>query len=121
MLKDASCFKKVYLACGFTDLRKGIDQLAALVSLNFGLDPLEEGTLFLFCGRKRSTIKALCFEGDGFVLLKKRLINGVYMWPRDTREAMELTPDQYRQLMAGFTVVSAIRCPNLTDQKKTPA
>ena len=41
-----------------TDLRKGIDGLAALVQQEFQLDPFTS-TLFLFCGRRRDRIKAL--------------------------------------------------------------
>ncbi len=40
--------KKVYIACGYTDLRKGIDGLARLVQQQFALDPFAN-TLFLFC------------------------------------------------------------------------
>ena len=48
---DASGFKKVYLAMGFTDLRRGIDGLATIVRFQFKLDPYDKNTLFLFCGR----------------------------------------------------------------------
>ena len=47
---DASGFKKVYLAMGFTDLRRGIDGLATIVRFQFKLDPYDKNTLFLFCG-----------------------------------------------------------------------
>ena len=62
MLNDAavSQFKKVYLAPpGCTDLRRGIDGLASIVRFQFELDPYDKNTLFLFCGRKNSRIKAL--------------------------------------------------------------
>ena len=51
MLNDArvSQFKKVYLAPGFTDLRRGIDGLTAIVRFQFSLDPYDKNTLFLFC------------------------------------------------------------------------
>ena len=52
MLREAGGIRRVILACSRTDLRRGIDGLAALVRLAYGLDPLEEGTLFLFCGVK---------------------------------------------------------------------
>ena len=62
MLNDASGFKKVYLATGFTDLRRGIDGLAAIVRFQFQLDPYDKNTLFLFCGRCSDRIKALLWE-----------------------------------------------------------
>ena len=58
----------MFLATGFTDLRRGIDGLASIVQQQFELDPVTN-TLFLFCGRRRDRIKALYWEGDGFVLL----------------------------------------------------
>ncbi len=63
---------RVYIACGYTDLRKGIDGLAAMVQQEFELDPFTN-TLFLFCGRRRDRIKGLYWEQDGFILLYKRL------------------------------------------------
>ena len=77
---DASGFKKVYLAMGFTDLRRGIDGLATIVRFQFKLDPYDKNTLFLFCGRRCDRIKALLWEGDGFFLMYKRLDNGAFRW-----------------------------------------
>ena len=74
-----------------------------LVQEQFLLNPLEKGTLFLFCGRKSDRIKGLLFEGDGFLLLYKRLVPGFrFQWPRNVREAKELTAEQYTWLMKGF-------------------
>ena len=103
MLSDFSGADHVYIACGYTDLRRGIDGLAELVRQQFRLDPFSN-TLFLFCGRKRDRIKALYWEGNGFLLLYKRLERGVYQWPRSESEARELTPQQYRWLMEGLKV-----------------
>ena len=76
MLNDGTGFKKIYLATGYTDLRRGIDGLAAIVRFQFELDPYDRNTLFLFCGRRCDRIKALLWEGDGFLLMYKRLDNG---------------------------------------------
>ena len=103
MLSDFRGADRVYIACGYTDLRRGIDGLAELVRQQFRLDPFSN-TLFLFCGRKRDRIKALYWEGNGFLLLYKRLERGVYQWPRSESEARELTPQQYRWLMEGLKV-----------------
>ena len=103
MLSDFTGADHVYIACGYTDLRRGIDGLAGLVRQQFRLDPFSN-TLFLFCGRKRDRIKALYWEGNGFLLLYKRLERGVYQWPRSESEARELTPQQYRWLMEGLKV-----------------
>ena len=68
MLSDFTGADRVYIACGYTDLRKGIDGLAAMVQQQFQLDPFTN-TLFLFCGRRRDRIKGLSWEQDGFTLL----------------------------------------------------
>ena len=103
MLSDFTGADKVYIACGYTDLRKGIDGLALLVRQEFDLDPFTN-TLFPFCGRRRDRIKGLYWEGNGFVLVYKRLEEGVYQWPRSENEARQITPQQYRWLMEGLKV-----------------
>ena len=85
----------MYIACGYTDLRKGIDGLATLVQQQFELDPFTN-TLFLFCGRRKDRIKGLYWERDGFILLYKRLEQGAYQWPRSKLEVKMLTPQQYQ-------------------------
>ena len=103
MLNDFTGADKIYIACGYTDLRKGIDGLARLVQQQFALDPFAN-TLFLFCGRRRDRIKGLYWEKDGFILLYKRLEQGVYQWPRSESEVKALTPQQYRWLMEGLRI-----------------
>ena len=103
MLSDFTGAEKVYIACGYTDLRKGIDGLATLVQSQFQLDPFTN-TLFLFCGRRKDRIKALYWEGNGFVLLYKRLENGSFQWPRNGEEVRQLTAQQYRWLMEGLQI-----------------
>ena len=103
MLNDFTGAERVFIACGYTDLRRGIDGLASLVQSQFQLDPFTN-TLFLFCGRRRDRIKALYWEGNGFVLLYKRLESGSFQWPRSEAEARELTSQQYRWLMEGLQI-----------------
>jgi transposase len=94
---------EVYIALGYTDLRRGIDGLAAVVQERFELDPFTN-TLFLFCGRRKDRIKGLLWEGNGFLLLYKRLETGSFQWPRTGEEARQLTPQQYRWLMEGLSI-----------------
>ena len=77
--------KKVYLACGATDLRKNIDALSNLVEESFKLDPYDD-TIFVFCNRSRDIIKILEWDGDGFWLHMKKLEQGRFNWP-DTSES----------------------------------
>ncbi len=57
MLNDATCFKAVYIVCGYTDLRSGMDRLAALVEAQTGNRPYVPDTLYLLCGRRTDRIK----------------------------------------------------------------
>lgn len=76
MLKDGTGFKKVYIAAGFTDLRRGIDGLARIIRFQFKLDPY------------------------------KRIENGSFKWPRSAEEVMEITSQQYQMLMQGMEIVA---------------
>lgn len=58
---------KIYLVCGKTDLRKGIDGVAALVTEAFSLDAYDNA-IFLFCGTRSDRFKALYWDKTGFVL-----------------------------------------------------
>ena len=109
MLKEAAGIRRVVLKTGRTDLRRGIDGLKAVISLN-GMDPLEKGTLFLFCGRRNDRIRGLTYEGDGFLLLTKRLSGqNRFQWPRNEEDMKNITMEQYRNLMEGFTIEGSIR------------
>lgn len=86
MLKEKIGISRVFIRTGYTDLRLGIDGLACLIQNYFHLNPFDEGTLFLFCGRSCDRIKCLLWEGDGFLLLYKRLGNGRFHWSRNNDE-----------------------------------
>ena len=118
MLNDGTGFKKIYLATGYTDLRRGIDGLAAIVRFQFELDPYDRNTLFLFCGRRCDRIKALLWEGDGFLLMYKRLDNGAFNWPRSKDEAIRITEDQYQMLMQGLEVIARHPIEEMPDPPK---
>ncbi|KSU26583.1 hypothetical protein N42HA_01596 [Lactococcus lactis] len=72
---DWTSAEHLYLVCGKTGLRKGIDGLATVILEQFDLNPYEDG-LFLFCGNRKDRFKALYWECDGFLLLYKRFENG---------------------------------------------
>ena len=103
MLGDISKAERIYIVCGYTDMRKAIDGLAAIVQHNFKLDVFS-GSLFLFCGKLCDRIKVLLWETDGFVLMYKRLENGRYKWPRDSQEAKQITQQEFRWLLEGLTI-----------------
>ena len=93
----------MYLVTGYTDLRRSIDGLATIVKAQLQLDPYSSA-LFLFCGRRSDRIKGLLWEGDGFLLLYKRLDNCRFQWPRNETQARLLTPQQTRWLLEGLRI-----------------
>ena len=103
MLGDIAVAENIYIACGYTDMRKSIDGLATVVQQQFHLDPFSK-SLFLFCGKRRDRIKVLFWEGDGFVLLYKRLENGSFKWPRTKEEVKPISWQQFRWLMDGLEI-----------------
>ena len=102
MLEDVAGIRRVVLACGTVDLRKGIDGLSMIIGDKYHQNPFEKGTLFLFCGRRSDRIKGLLWMGDGFLLLYKRFEAVSLSWPRNTEEAAELTEEQFHYLMLGL-------------------
>ena len=76
MLEDVAGIRRVVLACGTVDLRKGIDGLAMIIGNKYNQNPFEKGTLFLFCGKRFDRCKGLLWMGTGFLLLNKRFEDG---------------------------------------------
>jgi transposase len=103
MLNELTDNVDVYLVTGYSDMRKGIDGLATIIQGNLEMDPFSK-SLFLFCGKNRSKIKGLLWEGDGFLLLYKRLDNGSFKWPRSETEARKLSKQQIRWLLEGLAI-----------------
>ena len=100
---DLKKAQRIFIAVGYTDLRQGIDGFVTLVQNTFQMNP-QTSTLFLFCGRRSDRIKALFWDGDGYILLYKRLEDGRYQWPRTETELKELTFQQFRWLMEGLNI-----------------
>ena len=109
--------KRVYLACGRTDMRKNINGLAAIVDGNFKLDPFN-GSLFVFCNRSRDRLKILEWDGDGFWLYFKRLEKGRFRWPEPGEEAtMTLSGEELNILLGGARVELKLRRNEVTERR----
>ncbi|MBO4534133.1 MAG: IS66 family insertion sequence element accessory protein TnpB [Treponema sp.] len=104
MLADISCVDAIYIVCGYTDMRKSIDGLCAIIQNEFYMN-IDRNAIYLFCGRKRDRIKAILQESDGMVLIYKRLsVEGSYKWPRNRSEVRNLTWREFDWLMSGIDI-----------------
>ncbi|MGM0904660.1 MAG: IS66 family insertion sequence element accessory protein TnpB [Bacillota bacterium] len=92
MRYDYTSVKNIYIICGKTDMRKGIDGLATLIQDS------------LFSGRSKDRYKCLYFDGDGFAMLYKRLDNGKFQWPKDEKEVRNLSQQEIRWLLEELSI-----------------
>ena len=92
---------RVWMAAGVTDMRKGMDGLAALVQTALGERPFS-GDVFVFRGRRGDLLKLLWWSGDGMNLYAKRLERGRFVWPQASSGAVHLTTAQLSMLLEGI-------------------
>lgn len=92
---------RIYLACGATDMRKGMAGLAMLVQQSLAEDPFS-GAVYAFRGRRAGLIKLLWHDGIGLCLLTKRLERGQFAWPSATTTGrIQLSAPQMAALLDG--------------------
>ena len=104
MLGDISVADEIYIVCGYTDMRRSIDGLCAIVQDRLHMDPRQRA-LYLFCGKRYDRLKVLLWEGDGFLLLYKRMeAQRRFHWPRNSEEVRALTWQQFGWLMSGLEI-----------------
>ena len=103
MLDKFSTAQNIFIICGRTDMRSGIDRLVTLVTDKYHLN-LFDDALFLFCGRKKDRFKALYWDRDGFIMLYKRIENGALQWPKNQEEVQKLDSQQLRWLLEGLSI-----------------
>jgi transposase len=100
---------RVHLALGVTDMRKGFDGLAALVQTVLREDPFS-GHLFVFRGRRGDILKILAWDGQGLLLLAKRLEKGRFVWPTIARDGtVTMTGAQLAMLLEGLDWRTPVR------------
>jgi transposase len=92
---------RVWIAAGATDMRKGMNGLAALVQTALQKDPFA-GHVFVFRGRRGDQVKLLWWSGDGMNLYLKRLERGRFVWPQADSGAVYLSAAQLSMLLEGI-------------------
>jgi transposase len=109
---------RIWLATQPADMRCGFDRLAQLAAVVTGQDPLS-GHLFLFRSRGGDRLKALLFEGDGYVVWYKRLEAGTFRFPRvsEGQTSIEVRPSELAMLLEGIDLNSVKRRPRYAGRK----
>jgi transposase len=92
---------RVWLATGYTDMRRGFPSLALQVQEVLKQDPLG-GHLFCFRGRRSDLIKVIWHDTQGACLLVKRLERSKFIWPLVAGEAVTISPAQLSYLLSGI-------------------
>ena len=88
MLGDISRVQSIRLVTGYTDMRKSINGLMAIIRDDFKMDPYANA-LYLFCGRKADRLKALYF--DEAIPAEKR--KNLKLLDIDSEKEIEMTKD----------------------------
>ena len=92
---------KIFVRPGVTDFRKQINGLSVMVEEELAGDPFS-GSLFLFSNRRRTHLKILYWQRNGFCLWLKRLEKDRFPWPRSEEAAREITVEELTMLLEGI-------------------
>jgi transposase len=92
---------RMWLATGYTDMRKGFDGLSMLAQEVLKQEPFS-GHLFVFRGKRGDLVKVLYWDGQGFCLFAKRLEKGRFVWPITKEGSVTLTSAQLSMLLEGI-------------------
>lgn len=94
---------KVYLSTGSTDMRKSINGLSVLVQEVLEQNPFS-GHLFVFCNRKKTMIKILYWDRNGFCLWHKRLEKHRFKWPDSPQDVITIGHRELMWLIDGIDI-----------------
>lgn len=93
---------RVFVYSEYVDLRAGFDKLSMLVREKVKAN-LVDGDLYLFLGKNRKKLKAICYDGTGLLLIAKRMERGRFMCLEDLEEK-EITVEELDWLLRGSVI-----------------
>ncbi len=91
-----------YISPGTMDMRKGSNSLAIFVQDQLKEDPFSK-SMFLFCSKNKKTLAVLVWD-NGFWLMKKKILNGTFAWPKDGDEALLITLEDVKRVLSGENI-----------------
>lgn len=98
-LKDSL---RVFVHSEYVDLRAGFDKLSCIVREKMNANIID-GDLFLFLGKNRKKLKAVCYDGTGLLLIAKRMERGRFMGLEELEQS-EITTEELDWLLRGSTI-----------------
>ena len=95
-------------------MRKGFDGLCGIIQSQMALNALD-GAVFIFMNRRRTQVKLLLWEGDGFSIYYKRLEKGTFELPDSTSAATAVALDarQLQLILQGISLRKIVYRPRL--------
>ena len=99
---------RIWIAAGYTDMRKGFDGLSLLVQEKLKQDA-HGGQVFVFRGKRGDLVKLYWHDGQGACLFAKRLELGRFIWPTTNGEAVSVSAAQLGYLLEGIDWRAPVR------------
>jgi transposase len=100
---------RIFLCVEPADMRRSFDGLAFMTREVIGEDPLT-GHLFVFRNRRGDRMKVLWWDGDGFVLMYKRLEKGTFEFPPPQRSGeFEIDVATFAMILDGIDTTTVKR------------
>lgn len=104
-MKSISEFEGIFLHRDPVDMRRGINGLCDIVT-TAEMGSLMGNNLFVFCGKRKNSIKILYFNRSGFALWQMRLDRQKFIWPKKINtDVVVFTNEQLEWLLAGYDVL----------------
>ena len=100
---DLTKIENIYLITGYTDMRKQVDGLTSLITLNTNLE-LKPNNLYIFCGKDKTKIKVLEIDKTGIWVYYKRTHGQKFIWPKES-ESLLIDKRQLLWLLDGLSVI----------------
>jgi len=101
---------RVFVAVAPLDMRKSFDGLANAARSVIEQDPLS-GHLFVFFNRRRTMMKSVYWDRNGYCLIAKRLERGTFVLPTNTRGVVEIEAAELALIVEGIDLTNARRRP----------
>lgn len=109
---------RVFVGLEATDMRKSFDGLVGLTQGVIKQDPLS-GHLFVFFNRRRTMMKSVYWDRNGYCLVAKRLEKGTFLLPMANEDGVvELEAAELALILEGIDLTHARRRPRWTPPRQ---